>query len=157
MPTLLGFSNSLCVFLSASVAQQDAQNGASETAVAVVPWFHDIGREQAANKPLLKTVFQTPLENLEPVLREDTQKFWFLRLLAYGLGGNSSVYVYVSVLDDTLEGEVASVDISTKDNLNNLVKAGENLLKKKFTRVNLDSGVYETVLDKGTIQEELNR
>uniref|UniRef100_A0A9I9EEQ1 Uncharacterized protein n=1 Tax=Cucumis melo TaxID=3656 RepID=A0A9I9EEQ1_CUCME len=54
-------------------------------------WCHDIGREQAANKPLLKTVFQVmmrlfsphkttlmfvirdktriPLENLEPVLR----------------------------------------------------------------------------------------
>ncbi|KAI5439253.1 patatin-like protein 1 isoform X1 [Lathyrus oleraceus] len=64
---------------------------------------------------------------------------------------------YLRIQDDTLEGELASVDISTKDNLNNLVKAGENLLKKKFTRVNLDSGVYETVPDKGTIQEELNR
>jgi hypothetical protein len=61
-------------------------------------WCHDIGREQAANKPLLKTVFQvmmrlfsprkttllfvirdksrTPLENLEPILREDIQKIW---------------------------------------------------------------------------------
>ncbi|XP_058772795.1 patatin-like protein 1 [Vicia villosa] len=64
---------------------------------------------------------------------------------------------YLRIQDDTLEGDVASVDISTKENLNNLVKAGENLLKKKFTRVNLDSGVYETVPDKGTIQEELNR
>uniref|UniRef100_A0A9I9EDY2 Uncharacterized protein n=1 Tax=Cucumis melo TaxID=3656 RepID=A0A9I9EDY2_CUCME len=51
-------------------------------------WCHDIGREQAANKPLLKTVMmrlfsphkttlmfvirdktRIPLENLEPVLR----------------------------------------------------------------------------------------
>ncbi|RVW78201.1 Protein ROOT HAIR defective 3-like 1 [Vitis vinifera] len=39
-------------------------------------WCHDIGREHAANKPLLKTVFQTPLEYLEPVLREDIQKIW---------------------------------------------------------------------------------
>lgn len=61
-------------------------------------WCHDIGREQAANKPLLKTVFQvmmrlfsprkttllfvirdktkTPLEVLEPILREDIQKIW---------------------------------------------------------------------------------
>ncbi|CAL2252657.1 unnamed protein product [Prunus armeniaca] len=61
-------------------------------------WCHDIGREQAANKPLLKTVFQvmmrlfsprkttllfvirdktkTPFEYLEPVLREDIQKIW---------------------------------------------------------------------------------
>ncbi|CAL5187905.1 unnamed protein product [Lathyrus oleraceus] len=64
---------------------------------------------------------------------------------------------YLRIQDDTLQGELASVDISTKDNLNNLVKAGENLLNKKFTRVNLDSGIYETVPDKGTIQEELNR
>ncbi|URD89499.1 GTP-binding protein that may be involved in cell development (By similarity) [Musa troglodytarum] len=51
-------------------------------------WCHDIGREQAANKPLLKTVFQyvlaidilfherTLLESLEPILREDIQKIW---------------------------------------------------------------------------------
>ncbi|CAL4897966.1 unnamed protein product [Urochloa decumbens] len=65
--------------------------------VLINMWCHDIGREQAANKPLLKTVFQvmmrlfsprkttllfvirdktrTPLEHLEPVLREDIQKF----------------------------------------------------------------------------------
>ncbi|CAL5187909.1 unnamed protein product [Lathyrus oleraceus] len=64
---------------------------------------------------------------------------------------------YLRIQDDTLEGELASVDLSTTDNLNNLVKVGENLLKKKFTRVNLDSGIYETVPDKGTIQEELKR
>ncbi|KAJ6715359.1 PROTEIN SEY1 [Salix viminalis] len=46
-------------------------------------WCHDIGREQAANKPLLKTVFQTPLENLEPVLREDIQKVEVVALSSY--------------------------------------------------------------------------
>lgn len=66
--------------------------------VLINMWCHDIGREQAANKPLLKTVFQvmmrlfsprkttllfvirdktkTPLEYLEPVLREDIRKIW---------------------------------------------------------------------------------
>ncbi|KAG9455655.1 hypothetical protein H6P81_000163 [Aristolochia fimbriata] len=66
--------------------------------VLINMWCHDIGREQAANKPLLKTVFQvmmrlfsprkttllfvirdktkTPLEALEPVLREDIEKIW---------------------------------------------------------------------------------
>ncbi|KAH7837002.1 hypothetical protein Vadar_008364 [Vaccinium darrowii] len=66
--------------------------------VIINMWCHDIGREQAANKPLLKTVFQvmmrlfsprkttllfvirdktkTPLEYLEPILREDIQKIW---------------------------------------------------------------------------------
>lgn len=64
---------------------------------------------------------------------------------------------YLRIQDDTLQGELASVDVSTKKNLNNLVKVGENLLKKKFTRVNLDTGIYETVPDKGTIEEELKR
>ncbi|KAL5099293.1 hypothetical protein RYX36_003620 [Vicia faba] len=32
--------------------------------------------------------------------------------------------IFSSYQDDTLEGELASVDISAKDNLNNLVKAG---------------------------------
>ncbi|XP_010242217.1 PREDICTED: protein ROOT HAIR DEFECTIVE 3 [Nelumbo nucifera] len=66
--------------------------------VLINMWCHDIGREHAANKPLLKTVFQvmmrlfsprkttllfvirdktkTPLENLEPILREDIKKIW---------------------------------------------------------------------------------
>ncbi|KAH7436829.1 hypothetical protein KP509_05G037600 [Ceratopteris richardii] len=66
--------------------------------VLINMWCHDIGREQAANKPLLKTVFQvmmrlftprkstllfvirdktkTPLEVLERILREDVQKIW---------------------------------------------------------------------------------
>ncbi|KEH37033.1 putative P-loop containing nucleoside triphosphate hydrolase [Medicago truncatula] len=61
-------------------------------------WCHDVGREQAASKPLLRTVFQvmlrlfsprkitlifvlrdktkTPLKILEPILREDIQKIW---------------------------------------------------------------------------------
>ncbi|XP_020274444.1 protein ROOT HAIR DEFECTIVE 3 homolog 2-like isoform X2 [Asparagus officinalis] len=66
--------------------------------VLINMWCHDIGREQAANRPLLKTVFQvmmrlfssqkttllfvvrdktkTPFERLEPILREDVQKIW---------------------------------------------------------------------------------
>ncbi|KAL3701860.1 hypothetical protein R1sor_019882 [Riccia sorocarpa] len=66
--------------------------------VLINMWCHDIGREQAANKPLLKTVFQvmmrlftprkttllfvirdktrTPLSTLEPILRGDVQKIW---------------------------------------------------------------------------------
>ncbi|KAJ7548962.1 hypothetical protein O6H91_07G034800 [Diphasiastrum complanatum] len=66
--------------------------------VLINMWCHDIGREHAANKPLLKTVFQvmmrlftprrttllfvirdktkTPLEILEPILREDIRKIW---------------------------------------------------------------------------------
>ncbi|KAL6005921.1 Cell wall protein rhd3 [Asimina triloba] len=51
--------------------------------VLINMWCHDIGREQAANKPLLKTVFQTPLENLEPILREDIQKVEVVALSSF--------------------------------------------------------------------------
>ena len=66
--------------------------------VLINMWCHDIEREQASNKPLLKTVFQmmmwlfspwkttmlfvirdktkTPMEILEPILRDDVQKIW---------------------------------------------------------------------------------
>ncbi|XP_025694996.1 protein ROOT HAIR DEFECTIVE 3 homolog 2 isoform X3 [Arachis hypogaea] len=66
--------------------------------VLINMWCHDIGREHAANIPLLKTVFQammrlfsprkttllfvirdktkTPFEHLEPILRDDIQKIW---------------------------------------------------------------------------------
>lgn len=58
--------------------------------------------------------------------------------------------------DDTLSGEVTSVDISTKENLENLVKCGEELLKKPVSRVNLETGEFEPV-DQGTNEEALIR
>ena len=45
--------------------------------------------------------------------------------------------------DDTLTGTLSSVDVATKENLENLVKVGEKLLKKPVSRVNLDTGVFE--------------
>jgi hypothetical protein len=47
--------------------------------------------------------------------------------------------------DDTLSGVVSSVDVATTNNLDNLVKAGETLLKKPVSRVNLETGLYEVV------------
>ncbi|KAK4491519.1 hypothetical protein RD792_002270 [Penstemon davidsonii] len=73
--------------------------------VLINMWCHDIGREQAANRPLLKTVFQvmmrlfsprkttllfvirdktkTPFEYLELVLRKDIQKVEVIALSSY--------------------------------------------------------------------------
>ncbi|KAM1134041.1 hypothetical protein ACFX13_043995 [Malus domestica] len=50
---------------------------------------------------------------------------------------------YLRIQDDTLEKTVSSVDIATEENLNNLIKVGEKLLKKPVSRVNLDTGVFE--------------
>ncbi|WKA09999.1 hypothetical protein VitviT2T_027603 [Vitis vinifera] len=45
--------------------------------------------------------------------------------------------------DDTLNHVLSSVDYATKDNLYNLVKVSEGLLKKPVSRVNLETGNLE--------------
>nr|XP_023927503.1 patatin-like protein 2 [Quercus suber] len=50
---------------------------------------------------------------------------------------------YLRIQDDTLKGEVSSVDISTKENMENLAKVAEGLLKKPVSRVNSETGNLE--------------
>ncbi|GKV30413.1 hypothetical protein SLEP1_g39224 [Rubroshorea leprosula] len=63
---------------------------------------------------------------------------------------------YLRIQDDTLKGVVSSVDVATKKNLDDLVKVGEELLKKPVSRVNLETGLYEP-FDKGSNEEALKR
>ncbi|KAL5558894.1 hypothetical protein UlMin_035105 [Ulmus minor] len=63
---------------------------------------------------------------------------------------------YLRIQDDTLGDEVSSVDIATKENLNELVKVGETLLKKRVSRVNLETGISEPT-DDITNEEALKR
>ncbi|XP_008776828.3 patatin-like protein 2 [Phoenix dactylifera] len=64
---------------------------------------------------------------------------------------------YLRIQDDTLMGDTASVDVSSKENLLKLVQIGKELLKKPVSRVNLESGMYEAVQMAGTNEEELIR
>ncbi|XP_042491765.1 patatin-like protein 2 [Macadamia integrifolia] len=64
---------------------------------------------------------------------------------------------YLRIQDDTLTGTVSSVDIATQENLNNLVKAGEELLNKPVSRVNLETGLTEPVKNGVTNAETLKR
>ncbi|KAG6504845.1 hypothetical protein ZIOFF_037193 [Zingiber officinale] len=54
---------------------------------------------------------------------------------------------YLRIQDDTLTGAAASVDNSRKWNLRNLVRIGDNLLEKPVSRVNLETGRSEPVVD----------
>lgn len=57
-----------------------------------------------------------------------------------------------------MSGTVSSVDVSTKENLADLVKVGEQLLKKPVSRVNLETGVFEPVGNgEGSNEEALKR
>ncbi|KAK8585037.1 hypothetical protein V6N13_138978 [Hibiscus sabdariffa] len=50
---------------------------------------------------------------------------------------------YLRIQDDTLSEQMSSVDIATMENLENLVKAGEELLRKPVSRMNLENGQFE--------------
>nr|XP_043616293.1 patatin-like protein 2 [Erigeron canadensis] len=57
--------------------------------------------------------------------------------------GLHSAENYLRVQDDTLSGDVASMDLATKKNLEDLVQVGEELLSKPVSKVNLGTGIYE--------------
>ncbi|XP_072992582.1 patatin-like protein 2 [Typha latifolia] len=61
---------------------------------------------------------------------------------------------YLRIQDDSLVGDVASVDISTKANMEKLIQVGKGLLKKQVSRVNLETGTYEPC-GEGTNEEAL--
>ncbi|XP_022772181.1 patatin-like protein 2 [Durio zibethinus] len=63
---------------------------------------------------------------------------------------------YLRIEDDTLSGDVSSVDVATKKNLDELVKVGEGLLKKPVSRVNLATGIFEPFTQE-TNEEALKR
>ncbi|KAA8537728.1 hypothetical protein F0562_027282 [Nyssa sinensis] len=63
---------------------------------------------------------------------------------------------YLRIQDDTLNGTLSSVDIATKENLEDLVKVGEGLLKKPASRVNLETGCVEPS-NQETNEEALRR
>ncbi|MCL7031476.1 hypothetical protein MKW94_028185 [Papaver nudicaule] len=64
---------------------------------------------------------------------------------------------YLRIETDDLVGNTASVDISTKKNMQNLIKIGQDLLKKTMCRVNLETGISEEVEGACTNEEALRR
>lgn len=52
-------------------------------------------------------------------------------------------------------GDSSSVDVTTEENLKNLVEIGDRLLHSPFSRVNLQTGNYEPVVGGGTNQNVL--
>ena len=58
---------------------------------------------------------------------------------------------------DTLQGKASSLDVAADENLEKLVEVGENLLKKPVSRLNLDTGIYEPILNCGTNKAALKR
>ncbi|KAI3972644.1 hypothetical protein MKX01_019302 [Papaver californicum] len=64
---------------------------------------------------------------------------------------------YLRIETDDLVGNTSSVDISTEENMQNLIKIGEAQLKKGLSRINLDTGMSEEVQGAGTNGDALIR
>ncbi|KAI3437371.1 Patatin [Psidium guajava] len=79
----------------------------------------------------------------------------YLNSVVFKASQSENNYLRINV--DNLKGTLSSVDTSTKENLEGLVKVGENLLKKPVSRVNLDTGRYEPIPNAGTNEEALKR
>ncbi|XP_073129532.1 patatin-like protein 3 [Henckelia pumila] len=77
---------------------------------------------------------------------------YFLSIVFQSLNSEEN---YLRIEDDALVGANASVDVSTKQNLDELVKIGQNLLKGPRSRIDLRTGASETVAAGGTNQDAL--
>ncbi|CAL5385174.1 unnamed protein product [Camellia sinensis] len=64
---------------------------------------------------------------------------------------------YLRIQEDTLTGTDASVDVSTKENLEKLVKIGESLLKKPISKVNLEINLSKPIENGGTNEDALKK
>ncbi|XP_078161573.1 patatin-like protein 1 [Carex rostrata] len=64
---------------------------------------------------------------------------------------------YLRIQDDSLDGDLSSVDVTTKENMENLINIGEKLLKTPVSRINLETGVYEHCGSEGTNADALAR
>ncbi|KAK2994432.1 hypothetical protein RJ640_001248, partial [Escallonia rubra] len=63
---------------------------------------------------------------------------------------------YLRIQEDALDGALSSVDIATNQNLEDLVKVGEDLLKKPVSNVNMETGLLEPS-NQETNEEALRR
>nr|GME14954.1 patatin-like protein 1 [Ipomoea batatas] len=64
---------------------------------------------------------------------------------------------YLRIQDNTLTGALSSMDEATKENLGNLVRVGENLLRKPVFKVDIHTGEYKPVNNGGTNMEALQK
>ncbi|VFQ75288.1 unnamed protein product [Cuscuta campestris] len=64
---------------------------------------------------------------------------------------------YLRIQDETLCGALSAVDMATKENMERLVRVGENLLRKPVCKLDRVTGEYKPVHNGGTNMEALKK
>ncbi|XP_065622292.1 patatin-like protein 2, partial [Quercus suber] len=108
----------------------------------VAKWASEQWLIHKGESPLVDTLMEAHKDSMDSDLWTDLQIF-------------QSQQYYLRIQDDTLNRTISSMDIATKENLDNLVKVGEELLDKPVSRVNLDTGILEPT-NQGTNREALS-
>ncbi|KAL7089333.1 hypothetical protein ACP275_13G180900 [Erythranthe tilingii] len=121
---------------SAQVHKYDAKKASKWS---VLRWL-----KNRKSNPLLDVIFQA--------IQHITNYYGSTFVGALHSSGN-----FLRIQDETLVGVTSSVDVATKKNLKNLVKVGEELLKKPTSRLDLRTGKYVPSADQGTNEEALIR
>ncbi|XP_042023812.1 patatin-like protein 1 [Salvia splendens] len=68
-----------------------------------------------------------------------------------------SQHNYLRIQDESLVGDIVNMDMATRENLENCVKVGEELLNKPLSRMNCRTGIYEPVENGGTNMDSLKK
>ncbi|RCV14010.1 hypothetical protein SEVIR_2G403800v4 [Setaria viridis] len=64
---------------------------------------------------------------------------------------------YLRIQEDSLMGAAATVDVATRENMEELVRIGERMLAKTVSRVDMETGKHVPVLEEGTNADALAR
>ncbi|KAF3777039.1 hypothetical protein EJ110_NYTH46981, partial [Nymphaea thermarum] len=96
------------------------------------------------SSPLIDTFSQSSADMVD----------FHLSVVFHALGSEKH---YLRIQDTDLTGDESSVDISTTENLANLVKVGEALLDNPVSRVNLETGTFEPIQNEGTNKDAIVR
>ncbi|XVF17730.1 hypothetical protein REPUB_Repub10bG0148800 [Reevesia pubescens] len=128
----------LVVSFGTGVAKHEAKyNAAAASKWGMIDWLYDGGKT-----PLLD-VFRDASSDIA----DCHTSFLFQSLY--------SKDNYLRIQDDTLTGDASSVDIATEENLKKLIEIGTKVLKKRVSRVNLETGKFEELEGEPTNEEAL--
>ncbi|KFK40701.1 hypothetical protein AALP_AA2G030000 [Arabis alpina] len=136
----LGYDKFLVISVGMGSAKKEKKYSAEKAAKwGIVSWLYDHG-----SNPIL-----------DITLESSSDMVHYHSSVLFAALQSEDKYLRIDV--DTLEGDASSLDLATTPNLENLIKIGKKMLKKKVRKMNIDCGVYEPISKKLTNKKELKR
>ncbi|ESQ53388.1 hypothetical protein EUTSA_v10025343mg [Eutrema salsugineum] len=136
----LGYDKFLVISIGTGTAKKEENYSAKKAAKwGIISWLYDDG-----STPILDITMESSRDMIH----------FHSSVLFKALQSEDK---YLRIDDDTLEGDESYMDLATKPNLDNLVKIGEKVLKNRVMHMNIDTGVYEPILENITNDQELKR